>query len=354
MTGKEYIFYSELVKGSCIKGLIDVLGTAFKHRPCFKISKEGLSINETNDDKLVLFVLDFPRTNWNSFYCKKGIRFNVNVKHMSRLFKSVKKKDSLKMYIPVSSPDKLFFEISNSAEDDSEINDINIVYDDFNKEETQIPDTYEDEDGNVLNTYGLPKLIKSSAFLKTKKLVNTREYISVEMQRNNYIKFFVNNTNLYNCSVHAGKLVQHPEEESVDSSSDEDDEVEDDENLPPEEYKGFYSAQFHNSLFLILLKIPSLGTNLNLNFYSPRVDGYPLKVFVNIGGIGTLRVYLKDMKQINIETEKKRQSEIDAQYRVIDMEKTPKKSLKTKPPKKSLKSEKVKNPPKTAKSKKVK
>ena len=140
-----------------------------------------------------------------------------------------------------------------------------------------------------MGEYSDPMVIEASDFQKIKRITSDGKVgnmIHVKMQGNNYIKFSCETKDLYTSKVKFGELIT---KEDVDEA---------------EEVPGVYQANFYNSMFNLLVKLPGLCSQMQ--FFSPSIQGYPLKIQVSTGNIGVLQIYLKDIDQLNLEEEKQK------------------------------------------------
>ena len=111
-------------------------------------------------------------------------------------------------------------------------------------------------------------------------MLTVGKVVKVEMQGNNHISF---DSDLGVCGARLefGKIHE----------SDDDEEEED---VPP-----IYTEEFLMNMFSFLMKLPGLCTQMQ--FFSPTVKRYPLKVSMLAGSLGKINVYIKDRHQIAYE-----------------------------------------------------
>ncbi len=335
-TTKGKIFYAEAVKGYTLKVMIDSLAMAMS-RTIFQASKKGFYHRHTDEAEHVLFDMDFPRENFRPYMCREEITFSLNLKHLQKMVRNVKKKDSIIMCISKKLPDKLALAIRPSGSTSGHNSRLETVYITITRiEETEqprsLPEIYIDENGQEVKVYGYPKVIDASDFQKMKKMTTVGKVVRVEMQKNNYISFYSDNGELYSSKLEFGEILNNPESEGDNEevySEDEirseeistvDSEVEDSyeksDNVDPdgevmrsdeeieysdeeEEIKGWYEAEFHMSIFSLLMKLPGLCTQIQ--FYAPKIERYPLKMRMQAGNLGPITVYIKDTQQIAYE-----------------------------------------------------
>lgn len=285
----ENIFYAEAVKGYTFKVTIDSLAIAMQ-RTVFNINKEGFYCRSADEAEQILYDINFPRENFIPFICTKNVSFSINLKHLQRMVRNVKKKDSIVIFIEKAQPDRLYISIkpSNSSSGHNfrvETLFVTILPRSENDDLTlALPEIYTDDNGNEINVYGYPKTIVASEFQKMKKMTTLERYVKIKIQGENYISFCSDNGKLYGSHLEFGELVIDDEKE------------EEEEGM---EVKGLYEADFHMNIFSLLMKLPGLCKLMN--FYSPKISRYPLKIQMNAENLGKITIYIKDAIQIAYE-----------------------------------------------------
>ena len=94
MNRRDCIFYGEVVKGYIIKTLVDVLVGSF-NRTTFSVTENGIYIRDCDKNRSILFNIELHREKFIKYKCEQDLVFSVNVKHIQRLIRNLKKKDSL-------------------------------------------------------------------------------------------------------------------------------------------------------------------------------------------------------------------------------------------------------------------
>lgn len=310
-TTRGKIFYAEAVKGYTLKVMIDSLSAAMP-RTTFCLTKDGFFHRNMDEAHHVLFDIAFPRENFRPYVCRKEVAFSVNLIHLQKLVRNVKKKDSIVMFLTKKDPDQLILAIRPNASglghnSRIETNGITITR---IKEEVQhlaLPELYVNEDEEEIQTYDYPMVIDAADFQKMKKMANVGKIVKVEMQASNYISFYCDNGKLYNSKLEFGEILDDPYASSSDEESDVSTEEEENEeeytSSDEEDIKGWYEADFHMNIFSLLMKFPGLCSQMK--FYAPQVKRYPLKIAMQAGNLGTIIVYIKDTAQIAYEQTQK-------------------------------------------------
>jgi len=333
-TGK--LFYAEAVKGYTLKVMIDSLAMAMS-RTTFRATKEGFYHRNTDEAEHILIDVNFPRENFRPYVCRGEIVFSLNLKHLQKMVRNVKKKDSIIMFISKKYSDKLALAIRPCGSTSGHNSRLETIYITINMiEEVEqplgLPELYVDENGQETKVYGYPMVVDASDFQKMKKMTTVGKHVRVEMQKSNYISFFSDNGELYSSKLEFGEILDNPESEGnsddeASGSEAEDSEAEDSEGEEEvsegegservnniegdddEEIKGWYEAEFHMSIFSLLMKLP--GLCVQMQFYAPRIERYPVKIRMQAGSLGPITVYIKDTKQIAYEHTQREQRQTE-------------------------------------------
>ena len=292
---KSILFRAVAVRGHILKVIVDTL-----HQPLprgyLTLRKDGIYIRQSDQANTILFDIALQRQNFASYKCKREMSISVNFKHLQKQLKSVKKKDQVSIWIDENEPEKLWFTVRSSREETGpnklaqkaarvEVNFI--VY----KEEPEYSMSDLPDGG-----YKYPMVIDASEFVKIKRLTSVGKVIDVKMQRSNYIGFHSDAVKCFGSDINFGDL-RDGSEDSEDDEEEEQETPEDDGNAD------IFAAQFYNAIFNLLVKLPSLCTQMQ--FYAPTIPHFPLKVAMTATQsglvLGTIQVYIKDVMQINFE-----------------------------------------------------
>lgn len=293
------IFYAEAVKGYTFKVTIDSLAIAMQ-RTIFNVTGNGFFCRAADEAEQILYDIDFPRENFRPYICSQNMSFSLNLKHLQKMVRNVKKKDSIVIFIEKTMPDRLYVAIKPSSLNSGHNSRVETLFVTISRIETEdfglgLPEIYVNEKGKEINVYGYPKTIDASDFQKMKKMTTLGKLVKIRMQTENYISFCSDNGKLYGSHLEFGEINSDYQIEDDDS----------DENHEEGEIKGIYEAEFHMSIFSLLMKLPGLCKLMN--FYAPRVQRYPLKIQMNAENLGKITIYIKDALQIAYEqTERER------------------------------------------------
>ena len=324
MSIKESVFWAEAAKGHVIKVLFDALASI--PRGSFNLRKEGIFFRNSDEHNGILFDAELFRENFRSYKCLEEKTISINLKHLQKLLRNVKKKDSVTLFIEKSAPTLLQLKVkpegtgaSKKTSSRSETNKI-IFQEEPNYDPLGLPE----------GGYEYPMVIEATDFQKIKRLISLGKIINVKMQKNNYLTFYSDAGNIYASALEYGEVLATEDVEPGDdvskplfsySSKDEDVMIwYSDENNEPVELDGtesppsssddgggFYEAPFHTSFFNMLVKLPGLGTQMQ--FYAPRIPQFPLRIKMHAGTLGPVQVYIKDAKQLAFEQSLRQEQE---------------------------------------------
>lgn len=333
LSSRGKIFYADASKGYTIKILVDILSGALS-RATFCLGKSGISIREADPNQNLLFDAVFPRENFREYRCRQSMYVSLNLKHLQKMIRNVKKKDSVVIFIDKDRKTHLGLSIrpESASQKSNRSETVFIsVQEEKTPEHLDLPEVCRTNKGNK-KVYSYPVVIPATDFQKIKKMMSVGREIVVKMQKSNYLSFF-SDSGLFSTDLEFGAIVNESGSDSEDSDeycSDSDDSICDteepisDEERPEEdntqesdadveEYDveesdgvkkppGWYEASFYTNIISLMVKLPGLCSQMQI--YAPRF-GYPLKIKMNAGTgnsiLGTLQVYIKDIDMINSE-----------------------------------------------------
>lgn len=311
---KKHLFLAETVKGYTFKVTIDSLAIAMQ-RTNFHINKEGFFCRASDEAEQILYDINFPRDHFRTYLCadKSGITFSVNLKHLQKMVRNVKKKDAIVIFIENDEPDKLYVAIKPSGVSSGHSSRIETLFITINRITSDeiilaLPETYMDENGEEIKVYNYPKTIESGDFQKMKKMTTLGKLVKVSMQKGNYISFCSDNGKLYGSHLEFGEIIEN--EENTDDEDDKNEDVGDIKN-------GLYEADFYMNIFSLLMKLPGLCKLMN--FYAPKISRYPLKIQMNAENLGKITIYIKDALQITYEQNERERKEREKRQKDDDI-----------------------------------
>jgi hypothetical protein len=266
-----YLIKIKTKDGYAFKVLVELIQKYLKDA-CFVIDKKGITLTGIDSKTTKLIYVDLPHTNFTKYKCgDQPFYFGVNMVHFYRMLKSIKKKDTLVLFVKAEDPLKLYIQKNQVGEDDGKatVHNINIV--------TQVRPNPIDLPCN----YGDPIISTSKEFQKLKSLNRISKTMTVTCKKGR-IEFFCDKEEVYSGCVPFG-----------DVDSDDEDRDEDMNEYPLDEYK----QNFDSENIIDLVKLG--GTSNNIQIY-PSPD-LPLRFKMNAGPLGNVDVYIKSRETIDEE-----------------------------------------------------
>lgn len=284
----QFIFRCKTNDAYIIKILLELLHNNIK-TACFEITPKGIFLCMTDSNHRTLIDLKLHAKDFNLFYLKPAsLSIGVNVNHQYKMLKSVKKKDSLQLFIHENAPTDLGIQIL--PKDHSRLTTSYIRIQNIQNLEIQLPDPYP-------HTI----LISSSEFSKMcKDMLNISN--SILILANQYsAKFVCNLGSVYSREVILGeteveKYANHdgfyPNVSGTSSS------ITEKENGG---YDFVFKDDFETEQLSRIVKISGLSNNININCH----ENMPLLIQSKVGSLGEINIYIKSRRQIEEEQQQR-------------------------------------------------
>lgn len=252
-------------EGYTIKVLAELLQNNIQ-TACLEITPDGIKLNMTDFYKKILILLELKSENFNIYrFTEEKLFIGINLNHLYKMLKSVKKKDAIELFIEKEFPDDLGIKII--PKDKHRITTSKIKIQSIQNLEIEVPDGYTN-----------PIIIPSNEYQKmTKDLVNIGSIITVDANMYN-IKFSCTTGNVYSREVFFG-------EDNMDQ------EFQDDIIIKK------YIEDFDTEQLTRISKMSGLSSILQI--YTQ--ENFPLLFKTSVGTLGQLSIYIKSKKQIEDE-----------------------------------------------------
>jgi len=262
------IFRAKSQDAYVLKILAELLANNIK-TGCFEIDTEGISLCMMDHHRRILIDLKLKAENFLIYkFLSKKMFLGINLNHFHKMLKSIKKKDSIELFI-----------------DDSSLTDLGIKV--IPKENNRVTTSYvkiqtiQNLDIDIPSGYGKPIIISSSEYQKIVKDMGNIGNTMKVTSKNFTIEFSCNAGGILKRSVRFGEY-------NTD---------EDDDNIEEE-----FIQEFNTEQLCRITKLSGLSTNIQI------YPGKPLLFKSNVGSIGTICIYIKSKEQIeseacNIESE---------------------------------------------------
>ena len=200
------------------------------------------------------------------FKCKDKLFLGINLNHFHKMLKSIKKKDSMQLFINDDSPNDLGIKVI--PKENNRITTSFVTIQEIQTIDIDIPEGY-----------GKPIIVPSSEYQKMcKDMAHIGSMINV-VARNFHIKFRCNACGVMKRHVEFGEM------------GDSDDEEEDDDNVVE------YNQDFDTEQLSRITKMAGLSTNMQIY---PK-QGKPLLFKSAIGSLGKISIYIKSKDLIEKE-----------------------------------------------------
>ena len=261
------IFKAKTHNAYTIKILAELLQNNIK-TACFEICEEGIKLCMMDHHRTILIQLSLESENFTlyKFKCKEKLFLGINLNHFHKMLKSIKKKDSLCLFIDDDSPNDLAIKVIPKENNRITTSFVTI-------QETQTIDI------DIPEGYSKPIIVPSSEYQKMcKDMAHIGSTINV-VARNFHIKFRCNAGGVMKRHVEFGEM------------GDSDDEEDDDSNIIE------YNQDFYTDQLSRITKMAGLSTNMQL--YTKK--GKPLLFKSSIGSLGKMSIYIKSKDLIETE-----------------------------------------------------
>lgn len=249
-----YSFFCKTSEGYIIKTLAELLQNNIK-TGCFILSHKGLVFRMTDSNKKILLDVDLNAENFVQFKFKHAasISIGLNFTHFYKMVKSIKKKDSVVLFIEDERPNELGIRVI--PKEKNRITTSFVKIQNLQSLDIELPDGY---DGAVI--------VPSNEYIKMIKDLNSMGGNSIQVSSNgNIIKFGCNSNGVYSRDIVFG----------------------DDDG---EEEKFNVSQEFETEQFVRISKVAGLSTQIQIF----QADELPILIKSNVGNLGKICVYMKD------------------------------------------------------------
>jgi len=254
-----------------IKMLFELLHNNIK-TGCFELHKDGIQLCMTDSNRRTLIDVKILAREMNFYLLEPDhLRMGINVHHVYKMLRSVKKKDSMIMFINESNPSDLGIQII--PKDQTRLTTSFVRIQNIQNLEIEVPTAYEHS-----------VLVCSSEFAKMcKDMLQMSQTIHIRSTKFN-IRFTCNLGSVYSREVMLGEtgLMNN--------------------NVSIKENEMIFEDNFDTEQLSRIIKVASLSSSMNI-FCRPD---YPMYIHTKIGLIGNICLYLKSKAQIEAETSHER------------------------------------------------
>jgi proliferating cell nuclear antigen PCNA len=264
------IFKAKTRQGYVIKVLAELLQNNIK-TACFEVDSEGIRLCMMDHHRTILINLELDADNFTVYKYTKNEKMNlgVNLTHFHKMLKSIKKRDSIQLFINDDSPTDLGIKVIPKENNRTTTSYVKIQG--IQTLRVEIPEGYNKP--IIVPSGEYQKMCKGMAHIGSTVKIGAREF---------QIRF----------TCDAGGVMKRVTDfgEPDDSDSDE------------EEAKGEaedYKEDFQTEQLTRITKLAGLSTNMQIY---PK-QGLPLLFRSNVGDLGKISIYIKSRDQIARESQ---------------------------------------------------
>lgn len=255
-----------------IKILAELLTSNLKNG-CFDVNEEGITLRMFDQPRQTLVDLNLLADNFSMYKFKNEnkISLGLNLNHFHKMLKSIKKKDSLQLFIHSENPNELG--IKNIPKENTRVTTSGIKIQNIQNVDIDIP-----------VGYGKPVIVPATDFQKMCKELSSIGSTNIRVEaRDFHIDFIADADDILKRRVRLG--------ESDNSDDDSDDEL---------KSSTVYESTFTTDQFTRINKISGLSTAIQI---FPGTSELPLMFRSCIGSLGKISVYIKSKELLEKELE---------------------------------------------------
>ena len=244
---------------------------------CFVFNENGITLTGTDSKSPAgtkLVHLELFRENFPIYQVppKEELHVGLNLMHLFKMLKSIKKKDKLTLFISKNNPLNLGILIQGNENNFYSENYVKIT--NYRSVDTEFPEGYEN-----------PVITSSKEFAKIKSLNRVSKYIEITFYKQK-IEFFCDKENIYSKKITFGDTMNNDETFEND----------------------VFSQKYETEHILQLVKVAGLSQNVRI--YFDKI--LPLKFQLNVGSLGNISIYMKSKE--TIEEEEKENEDSSLKY----------------------------------------
>jgi proliferating cell nuclear antigen PCNA len=267
------IFKCKSNEAYCIKILAELLSNNIK-TGCFVLDDTGISLRMMDHHRSILIDLNLNANNFQMYkFNSKKIYMGINLNHFHKMLKSIKKKDSIELFITESAPNDLGIRV-------------------IPKENNRVTTSFikiqnvQNLDINIPTGYNKPIIVSSSEYQKLVKEMSSIGTTLKVLSKNYSIEFSCNAGGILKRTVQFG-------------------EIDEDDDIPPPATLGStttlplisseYEQEFVTDQLCRITKLSGLSSNMQI------FPGKPLLFSSSVGSLGKICIYIKSKEQIDSE-----------------------------------------------------
>jgi proliferating cell nuclear antigen PCNA len=264
-----------------IKVLAELLTNNLK-TGCFEVNDSGISLRMYDQPRRTLVDLDLQAENFSLYKFKNDDKFclGLNLNHFHKMLKSIKKKDSLQLFIQANNSKELG--IKTIPKENTRVTTSGITVQNIQNVDADIP-----------MGYGKPVIVPSPDFQKMCKELSSIGSTNIRVEaRDFHIDFIADADGILKRRVRLGESDDSDSESDCESGS-----------------STVYNATFTTDQFTRINKISGLSTTMQI---FPGAENLPLLFRSSVGSLGKISVYIKGKELIEKEKDEASDSDSDS------------------------------------------
>jgi proliferating cell nuclear antigen PCNA len=249
---------------------------------CFEVTDEGIVLRMSDQPRFTLVDLDLQAENFSlyKFTSQDKLCLGLNLNHFHKMLKSIKKKDSLQLFISSDSTNELG--IKTIPKENTRVTTSGIKIQKIQNVDSELP-----------IGYSKPVIVPSPDFQKMCKELSTIGSTNIKVVAKKFhIDFIADADDILKRAVRLGETDDSDDEDSDDSNS------------------LVYQATFTTDQFTRINKIAGLSSTMQI---FPGNQQLPLLFRSGVGSIGKISVYIKSKELLAKELEQS-DSESESDY----------------------------------------
>jgi proliferating cell nuclear antigen PCNA len=248
----DMLFFCKTSEGYIIKILAELLQNNIKNG-CFIVKKSGIMLRMTDSNRKILIDLNLDAEHFNQYKCSvENMSIGLNFHHFYKMVKTIKKKDSIALYIEEGKESELGIRVI--PKEKNRVTTSFLKIQNLQSLDIELPQGYQSS-----------IIVPSNEYVKMIKDLNNMggNIISVS-STNSTIRFSCNSNGVYSRDIIFG-------------DSDGDDTV-------------ILSQEFETEQLSRVTKVAGLGSQIQIY----QSDELPILFKSNVGNFGKISVYVKD------------------------------------------------------------
>lgn len=253
-----------------IKILAELLTNNLKHG-CFDVTDDGITLRMFDQPRRTLVDMCLQAENFSLYKFKSEEKFclGLNLNHFHKMLKSIKKKDSLQLFISSDVPNELG--IKTIPKENTRVTTSGIKIQNIQNVDADVP-----------VGYGKPVIVPSPDFQKMCKELSSIGSTNIRVKSKGFhIDFIADADGILKRKVRLGESDDSDDEEAGDVNA------------------NSYDATFTTDQFTRINKIAGLGSTMQI---FPGTNELPLLFRSSVGSLGKISVYIKSKELLDKET----------------------------------------------------